>query len=670
MKKLFLLLLAASICFFSFQSCNDNPTTTPETQSFTGTITDDFEIPIPNAIVSAVRVNQGKTTVLVSEEIIATDTTDEDGNFEFKNLPSPLGSIKIRIQHSDFKSFEEFLLSLMEKGEKNKLRIRVKHRDDCCGKIIIYTYGSDSTRLSNVEVRLNRGRDLVRKTRSNDDGRVVFEKVCPGNYWVRIAKEGYQVIEREFTLNNCDTLEFSYYLQARNADTCCNGILKVEVKNKANDETLNGSIVKLRKNGALLTTLTIKENQPVYFRELCPGNYSLLVFREGFKALEYNFTFECNDTLEYTAELEKDTCCNSWIKVFVKNQSNEPISQAKVKIWKQKQLLGYYYTSNDGVVIFRELCNGTYGFEIEREGYKSIEFQVEIGCGEGKEITKTLERADTDSCCNGLIVVHVKDKNTNGNINGAKVKLWLGNSLKQVETVYEGVAIFRNICSGEYQISIFADRYKGTEFSINLECNDTLEFTKYLEQESSPDSCCNGKIIFIVRDSSTGDYAGDVNVYLWKGNQKVGVSKTGSDNGRAVFERVCEGEYSFALSKDGYYGKEGAFRVDCNDTVEIPIKILRKTSLDTCCTAKLKIKVIDDDSTENVIENALVEIRINDRTIAEIRTNTYGWAVKEDLCAPKTYNIRVSAEGYSTQEFQINFNECKTIQETVKLKRQ
>lgn len=91
--------------------------------------------------------------------------------------------------------------------------------------------------------------------------------------------------------------------------------------------------------------------------------------------------------------------------------------------------------------------------------------------------------------------------------------------------------------------------------------------------------------------------------------------------------------------------------------------------MDTCWTAKLKLKVIDD-STGSPIQNARVEIRVggnNGQTISEQTTNVEGWAIKKNLCAPKTYSIRISSEGYNTSEFQVYFNECKTIQKTVRI---
>lgn len=735
-------------------SCSDTTNQTANDESnFSGILLDEQDIPIPNAIINIVKVSDGKTSVLVQEQVIAVDTTDEDGNFEFKNLPTPLGSLKLRIIHQDFKIFEDYLLALFEKHPNRKLRLKLQHNDDCCGKIIIHTLGPDSSSLGNVEVRLNKNREVVRKTKSNENGLVVFERVCSGSYWFRIAKDGFQVIEKEFNLQNCDTLEFTFILKRKEVDTCCRGVIGVEVKNQ-NGEVLNGAIVKLRKNGSLLTTLTVNENKSVFFRELCPGTYSLLILKEGYKPIERNVTLECNDSVFISAQMEIDTCCNSVLRVIIKNAEGQPISQAKVTIWKSGSKLGYYLTNDSGLVIFRELCKGTYAFDVQKEGYKSIEFSVEIGCSEEKEITKVLQRAEqdsccngvikifvknseeqpiaqaivsiwkdgkklayystnndgyvvfrqlcpgkysfdikregykpiefsieigcneekvitkilqkveTDSCCNGVAIIRVKDKSSESNINGAVVKLWKNGQIVNKGTTSEGLVVFKNICPGEYGISIQKDSYKVLEFALKFECNDTIEVTKFLESELK-DTCCKGRVILYVKDSTSGNALGNVEVKLWKGNQKLAVQVT-NESGKVVFENLCQGNYQFSITRSGYKGLEFNFELGCNETKEF-VKYLARTK-DTCCTARLKLKVIDD-STGNPIIGARVWVRTEGVTVAERSTNSEGWAVVENLCAPKTYSIRVSAEGYQVSEFTITFQECNTIQETVRLRK-
>ncbi|MGB9913042.1 MAG: carboxypeptidase-like regulatory domain-containing protein, partial [Candidatus Kapaibacteriota bacterium] len=98
MNKFFLLLILVVFTFAIF-SCTESTNQTTEENTISGVLLDEQDVPVPNATIYLVKVSEGKTQLLVSEEIIAVDTTDEDGNFVFKNLPSSLGSIKVRILH-------------------------------------------------------------------------------------------------------------------------------------------------------------------------------------------------------------------------------------------------------------------------------------------------------------------------------------------------------------------------------------------------------------------------------------------------------------------------------------------------------------------------------------------------------------------------------------------
>ncbi|MFN3305981.1 MAG: carboxypeptidase regulatory-like domain-containing protein, partial [Candidatus Kapaibacteriota bacterium] len=649
--------------------------------------------------------------------------------------------------------YENNLPTIIESQiHESKIRIRLKHNDDCCGKIIIHTLSSDSIALSGVEVKLNRGKDCVRKTKSGDASTVAFENVCPGNYWLRIAKEGYQVIEKEFSIEKCDTLEFRFILNKKEQDTCCNGVLSVEVV--GNNEKLNGAIVKLRKNGSLLTTLSTKENQPVIFRELCPGTYSLLIIKEGFEAVERGVTLECNDSTFISVQMEEDTCCNSVLRIYVKNTEGSPLQNTKITICKLGNKLGYLSTNDSGFAVFRHLCSGVYAFDIQKDGYKSIEFSIEIGCNEEKEITKVLQLAKLDSCCNGSIkiiaknneeqplvqanvsilkdgkklgnnstnndgfvvfqklcegkyiliiskegyksiefnvelgcneekvvtkflnrdgkdtccngvaIIRVKNLSDSSIINGASVKMWKNGQIINKATTSEGIANFKNICSGEYCFSIFKDGFRTAEFSLTFECDDTVDVTKFLVSELK-DTCCKGKVIFYIKDSTNNEPIKNTEVKLWKGNQKV-ASQTTNENGRVVFENLCEGEYQVSVFKSNYRGFEYNFNLGCNETKEIVRYLIEKN--DTCCTARLKLRVLDS-SSNSPISGARVQIKCNGETFADKNSNSEGWAVFENLCAPGTYSIRISSDGYQVREFTITFQECNTLQETVRLEK-
>ncbi|MCX7879265.1 MAG: carboxypeptidase regulatory-like domain-containing protein [Ignavibacteria bacterium] len=658
------------LAFLAITACENIGDETTNKNNFQAVLVDEQDIPVPNAIVEVFRTTLGKTNILVSEEIICIDTTDEDGNFELKNLPSSLNNLKIRIRHSDFKKFEESLDVLFKNQSKEKIRLRILHKEECCGKIIIYTLGPDSSKLSNVSVKLNRKDDVVRKSKTNEDGKLVFENVCQGQYWFRLSKDGYEVVEKEFTIGKCDTLEFTFVLNRKSSfekDTCCKGILGIEVKNQ-NGEILNGALVYLRKESKVITKQVVKDNQAVYFKELCPGSYSLLIQKSGYSAAEVDVTLQCNDSVFVSSTLYRDTCCNGKIAITVKDKENNPISDAKVIIWLGKEKIGYTTTNSNGFALFENLCQGTYSLSIQKDGYQTIEFTVELGCNEEKEFSKTFQRKETnqDSCCFGILKIFVKDKSSNQYVNGALVKMWKKSEILKTAEVTEGVALFKNICPGSYSFSIHKEGYKTIEFTLTFECNDTLEATKYLEK-TILDSCCNGKLILIVKDTSNNQPIKGAEVKLWKGSTKVGIQST-NENGKVVFEKLCEGDYSVSIYKSGYSGKEFSFDIGCDQTIE-KHAYLKQKGTDTCCTAVLKLRIINSSNNEP-ISGAKVVIKDGETTLAEITSDSEGWAIKEKLCAPKNYSVRVSAEGFQAKEFTITFKECNVIKETIKLSSQ
>ena len=70
------------------------------------------------------------------------------------------------------------------------------------------------------------------------------------------------------------------------------------------------------------------------------------------------------------------------------NTVENPITNAKVKLWQDGELLETKEVNADGFALFENLCEGKYAFDLIAEGYKTIEFFTELGCNEDKSITK------------------------------------------------------------------------------------------------------------------------------------------------------------------------------------------------------------------------------------------------------------------------------------------
>ncbi len=694
------------------------------------------------------------------DKVIRKSSTNDDGNISFENICA--GNYWLRIAKDGYRVIEkEFEIS-----ECDTLNFTFEmnvsgNDDDCCGSIIVRVIDDETEKhMGNVEVRLNHGDDVIEKGYTNDDGRIIFKNLCPGEYWLRLAIDRYKVIEEEFVIEECDTLDPIFRMQALSGkDSCCEGKVYVAVKDEHSGERIPNATVRLWKGNDKIAEVKTNSDGIAVFEGLCEGKYQISILREHYKGMEFDFELGCNKTLEFhksIVPLDKDTCCNGKIYIAVEDKnSGERIKNAKVRLWLNGNKVAEKLTNADGIAVFEELCEGKYGVDILNEHYKAIEFHVELGCNKVVELHKALEPLDKDTCCNGKVYVAVKDKNSGERIPYATVRLWKGNDkIAEVRANGDGIAVFEELCEGKYQISILSEHYKAIEFNFELGCNKTLEFHKELEPLDK-DTCCNGKIYIAVEDKNSGDRIAHAKVRLWLNGNKIAEKLTNAD-GIAVFEELCEGKYGLDIISEHYKTIEFQIELGCNKVVEIH-KALEPLDKDTCCNGVLyifpkdkesgdvingaKVKlwkngqlletaevnnghavfdglcegeygvdiihpdykdiefavsldcnerkeivkhleketkpcetavmklIIKDKESGDVIEGAFVAVKLNGKVIRNGRSNGDGIYITDGLTAPAAYVVVIEKDGYNRMEFEFPFKECKLYQETVKLQK-
>lgn len=647
-----------------FSSCSDNPTTPDLKSEIQGVLLDEYNMTIPNAIMEVVLPQLSKN-VIQSETIIARDTTDEDGRFHLKNIPLENESLELRIIHSDLKSFQEKLSDVLKAKDKSNLQLGLEYQDSCCGKITLTVLSSkDNSAIADVEVRLNNSDGIKRKGKTNSNGELVFNEVCPDDFWLRLAKYGYEVKEIDnVKVNGCDEkdyVEMTVYLTPEERDSCCNGVLTVIPKDKSSNEVLKGVTVKLRKNGAELYK-KVNEGDGVKFTDLCKGKYELAILKDGYVGQEISVELDCDENKELDVLLEKRECCDGVIIINTADENKNPIKEAAVRLWKSGVKLGVYYTNADGKIKLTGICEGEYGIDIIKSGYKSIEFSQKVGCNDTIEINKTLYAEEKDSCCDGKIKVIVRDENGNA-LQYSIVRLWQGGAKKaEAKTNADGYAIFEQICKGDYQISILREGYKSIEFQVGIGCDETLTIEKNLVKDGSKDSCCDGKIKVIVRDEN-GNPLQYSFVRLWQNGTKKAEIKTDA-NGYAIFEKLCEGSYGIDIQREGYKGVEFTYTLGCNES-KILEKNLSKDGKDSCCQGQIKINVKDEKG--NPLQYVLAKLTKSGTVVRDGKTNADGNLTMNELCEG-TYYLRLSMDGYKVQEIEVKVgcNEAVSLEKVL-----
>jgi len=101
-------ILIIGLILFS-NSCKENTTEPTKTESLIAKLVDAADNPVPDAFVQALKGNN----------VISSDTTDDEGMFELANIPGDLAEVSLLVRSSGFPEMKAELNKLMKSNEFN-----------------------------------------------------------------------------------------------------------------------------------------------------------------------------------------------------------------------------------------------------------------------------------------------------------------------------------------------------------------------------------------------------------------------------------------------------------------------------------------------------------------------------------------------------------------------
>jgi hypothetical protein len=359
--RILFLIFILSIFTFSCKE-DDKPTkSVTEIIDFRSTIINSEEDPIINAEVHFYE----------NDNLLSSDTTDDNGLFEFTRIEANLDDLRLVISHPFYNS-----ISMQYTDFKELSSITLELNEGCCVTAKLTILDPDNEPLENVQVQLRNDMETLKKGKSNDNGIIEFDGICKGEFEFRISKDGYKVIEKVIEFNNCDeTYEFEYKLQSNDDEDCCESAFIFKPTNE-DGEILKGTKVYIYKNGKIIEDPVVKEGKAVV-DGLCEGEYVIVYKNEKYENKEVVVELGCDEekTVEHTLTKSDDDCCDAILKFLVKDvKSKEYLSGASVTLKLGNDVIfENRKTINDGYVIEDGLCKGEYTVIIEMDGYKTIE---------------------------------------------------------------------------------------------------------------------------------------------------------------------------------------------------------------------------------------------------------------------------------------------------------
>jgi uncharacterized surface anchored protein len=325
----------------------------------------------------------------------ATATTNEAGVAEFAHLCAGTYSIRIAAEGC---AVVELSLELECNGRaflRVPLRCERSDRECCHGAIVLAVRDSATGEaIVGAVVQLRQRGVVLEETRTNGEGVAAFDGLCPGEYVLVVAAEGFQARELTVTLECNQVRRLVVALQQRRQE-CCNGVLEIVVYGM--NKPLPNATVRLWRQGRLYAEARTNQNGVARFANLCMGVYGISVqpppeFHDLLPQ-ETQVELSCNQARELRIELpprEGGSCCDGVIAVVVRDSlSNSPLQGAVVRLWKGSTLLARMSTNDAGVARFTDLCPGRYGVSVHYSlGDITIgkETEVELECNERVEL--------------------------------------------------------------------------------------------------------------------------------------------------------------------------------------------------------------------------------------------------------------------------------------------
>ena len=637
-------------------SCKeDKQTNTPDEINieYSASIIDSDGNLMVNSVVELYNSNNSK--------IIKSDTTDENGFAQISAIAEYSENLEISVIHPLSKPYS---ININNIDDKTNHVVTLEDKDDCCGSVELVINDEDGNPLEGVEVKVRQDMKVLKKGKSDKDGKLTFSGLCLEEYEFRLAKDGFKVIEKLVTIENCDNaINLDFEMEAIEKGECCDGVVKVIVKDEDTNLLVNKT-VRLWKGSTKLKEIKTNMDGYVEFNDLCEGNdYSISIISEDFEALEFEFDLDCNKELIFEKTLQpKSDCCEAILKFIVKdNKSKEIINDAKITLrLGSKTIFEDRQTNADGEVNEGGLCKGKYTVIIKRDGYKTIETYWNVEkCDDFQE--HFWMESESNDCCEGVLIFKPKDENGEV-LNGTKVYIYKDGKIIQDPVVKDGKAIEDNLCEGKYTIVYKREGYNDKEVQVELGCNEEKTLDHSLEKKN--DDCCEGVIKLKVKDEN-GNILKNASVRLWKGSTKLKELKTNAD-GIVEFKELCEGnDYSLSISAENYEGIEFEFDLDCNKELNFEKTLNSKSD---CCEAILKF-IVKDNNTKEVVKDAKVTLKLNGKIIFEKReTNDDGYVIEDGLCKGN-YTVIIEKDGYNIIETTWNVEKCDDFQEHFWLKK-
>ena len=492
---------------------------------------------------------------------------------------------------------------------------------------------TDDLPLAGALIELRQNGTLIATGVSQFGGTYSVIGLAPGNYDITASDQsGYTASSLNGTsiaANSRNSLNFTLGLTS--------GAVYGSVV--SGSFAVSGALVSLIEHGtnAIIATNYTDSNGSYYFDDLgamAANSYTISVTDNGYTSKSENGPVVAKGIASKATTLSLILTTGSYVGTVTDASSGYPIWDATVTISQNNTWIATTYTGTNGSYSVAGLQPGSYDVQVSDYGYNSLSvYGVPVVAG-----TTTLENFALLQTT-GALTGHVTDSGTGYAIPGATVTVSQnGWQVAWTTANSNGHYWISGLDAGNYDISVTAYGYNTASVSYYVYAGQTgvVDF---------PMSVLSGSLGGTITDNQTGYSVSGAAVTISQNGFVVANTTTAYDGSYSV-DWLSPGSYDIAVSAYGFNDGSDSAYVSGGSTTYDNIGLDETVSQGASGSIA---GTITDYSTGYTISGATVTAYQNGFSIESVGTDDNGFYDLSGL-APGTYDIIVTADGYSDQE--------------------
>ena len=303
-----------------------------------------------------------------------------------------------------------------------------------------------------------------------------FSVDCNSKYMIVAEAENFESNQIEFSTNaeyNSKTQKDIFLIPK-----LCNQIVTGIIKSNSDAYPLKNAIVSLFSNGIL------KEKQEVNdfytFTINCNQNYTIIAEAVNYETTKVEFSTNLNNetSIDKNIFLTPKLCSQNVELIVLNNESKLRITNAKVSLYVENELVSIKNIINDNALIFNLKCNSNYKIIAESDNFETNEINFNTNAVFNSTINKSIHLIPKP--CNQQLLVSIINKENMEPLFGAVLNVFRNNEIIKTLKLEDKNSINLNLeCKSDYILKIQLDKFdtQAESFQTTNIYNDSLTKT-------------------------------------------------------------------------------------------------------------------------------------------------------------------------------------------------